>query len=44
MEWWHATVLRLDKCDGCIGQDKTAGMYICTHDLMKLDKDGWAGG
>ncbi|MEO5339603.1 MAG: adenylyl-sulfate reductase subunit beta [Magnetococcus sp. MYC-9] len=27
------------KCDGCKGQDKTACMYICPHDLMKLDRD-----
>ncbi|MDH5655003.1 MAG: adenylyl-sulfate reductase subunit beta [Spirochaetia bacterium] len=26
-----------DKCDGCKGKDKTACMYICPHDLMKLD-------
>ncbi|MCP4757171.1 MAG: adenylyl-sulfate reductase subunit beta [Proteobacteria bacterium] len=26
-----------EKCDGCKGQDKTACMYICPHDLMKLD-------
>jgi len=34
------TFVRTDKCDGCKGQDKTACMYICPHDLMKLDKDG----
>ena len=34
------TYVRTDKCDGCKGQDKTACMYICPHDLMKLDKDG----
>ncbi len=28
-----------DKCDGCMGQDKTACMYICPHDLMAL-KEG----
>ena len=28
-----------DKCDGCKGQDKTACMYICPHDLMLLDKE-----
>jgi len=28
-----------DKCDGCKGQDKTACMYICPHDLMKLDME-----
>ena len=27
-----------DKCDGCKGQDKTACMYICPNNLMKLDK------
>ena len=27
-----------EKCDGCKGQDKTACMYICPHDLMMLDK------
>ena len=34
------TYVRTDKCDGCKGQDKTACVYICPHDLMKLDKDG----
>lgn len=33
------TFVRTEKCDGCKGQDKTACMYICPHDLMKLDKD-----
>ena len=28
------------KCDGCKGGEKTACMYICPHNLMKLDKDG----
>ena len=28
-----------EKCDGCKGQDKTACMYICPHDLMLLDKE-----
>lgn len=28
-----------EKCDGCKGQDKTACMYICPHDLMKLNKE-----
>jgi len=28
-----------EKCDGCKGQDKTACMYICPHDLMDLDKE-----
>lgn len=27
-----------EKCDGCKGQDKTACMYICPNNLMKLDK------
>lgn len=26
------------KCDGCKGQDKTACMYICPNNLMKLDR------
>ncbi|MDH5541706.1 MAG: adenylyl-sulfate reductase subunit beta [Nitrospinota bacterium] len=26
-----------EKCDGCKGRDKTACMYVCPHDLMKLD-------
>jgi adenylylsulfate reductase, subunit B len=34
------TYVRTDKCDGCKGLDKTACMYICPHDLMKLDRDG----
>ena len=34
------TFVRTDKCDGCKGQDKTACMYICPHDLMMLDMDG----
>jgi adenylylsulfate reductase subunit B len=34
------TFVRTDKCDGCKGQDKTACMYICPHDLMMLDRDG----
>jgi adenylylsulfate reductase subunit B len=29
-----------EKCDGCVNQDKTACMYICPHDLMKLDREG----
>ena len=33
------TFVRTEKCDGCKGQDKTACMYICPHNLMKLDKD-----
>ena len=28
-----------EKCDGCMGQDKTACMYICPHDLMALTSD-----
>lgn len=34
------TFVRTGKCDGCKGQDKTACVYICPHDLMKLDTDG----
>ncbi len=26
-----------EKCDGCLGQERTACMYICPHDLMALD-------
>jgi len=26
-----------EKCDGCKGQERTACMYICPNDLMKLD-------
>ncbi|VAX24194.1 Adenylylsulfate reductase beta-subunit [hydrothermal vent metagenome] len=33
------TFVIAEKCDGCKGQDKTACMYICPHDLMYLDKD-----
>lgn len=28
------------KCDGCKGQEKTACVSICPHDLMRLDADG----
>ncbi len=28
-----------DKCDGCKGEERTACMYICPNDLMKLDRD-----
>ena len=28
-----------EKCDGCMGQELTACMYICPHDLMALDKN-----
>ena len=28
-----------EKCDGCKGQDKTACMYICPHDLMALNDE-----
>jgi len=34
------TFVRTDKCDGCNGQEMALCMYICPHDLMKLDKDG----
>ena len=26
-----------EKCDGCMGREKTACMYICPHDLMALN-------
>jgi adenylylsulfate reductase subunit B len=38
------TYVRTDKCDGCKGQGRPACMYICPHDLMKLDRDGSATG
>ena len=28
-----------EKCDGCKGLDKTACMYVCPHNLMKLDTE-----
>ncbi|MCG7899672.1 MAG: adenylyl-sulfate reductase subunit beta [Candidatus Thiodiazotropha lotti] len=34
------TFVRTEKCDGCKGQAMTACVYICPHDLMKLDNDG----
>lgn len=34
------TFVVTEKCDGCKGGDVTACMYICPHDLMKLDVDG----
>lgn len=34
------TFVRTDKCDGCRGRDTAACMYICPHDLMRLDEDG----
>lgn len=34
------TYVRTDACDGCEGQDRAACVYICPHDLMKLDEDG----
>lgn len=33
------TFVIAEKCDGCKGQDKTACMYICPHDLMYLDQE-----
>ncbi len=32
--------VRSEKCNGCMDLDRVACMYICPHDLMKLDKDG----
>ena len=32
--------VRTDQCDGCKGQGKITCVYICPHDLMKLDKNG----
>ena len=33
------TFVYTDKCDGCKGGEVTACMYICPHDLMKLDTE-----
>lgn len=32
--------VRTDKCDGCKDQGEAVCVYICPHDLMKLDRDG----
>lgn len=32
--------VRTDQCDGCKGRERTDCVYICPHDLMKLDLDG----
>ena len=34
------TYVRTDKCDGCQGQEQPACVYICPHDLMRVDQDG----
>ena len=34
------TFVRTDMCDGCQGCDEAACVYICPHDLMRLDTDG----
>ena len=34
------TFVRTEKCDGCVSENQAACMYICPHDLMKLDLDG----
>lgn len=26
-----------EKCDGCVGKDKTACMYLCPNDLLFLE-------
>ncbi|MBM3565280.1 MAG: adenylyl-sulfate reductase subunit beta [Alphaproteobacteria bacterium] len=33
------TFVWTDKCDGCKGAGVAACMYICPHDLMKLDAE-----
>ncbi|MEW8339216.1 MAG: adenylyl-sulfate reductase subunit beta [Candidatus Thiodiazotropha taylori] len=38
------TFVRTEKCDGCKDQDRTVCVYICPHDLMKLDSDGTEAG
>ena len=32
------TFVNPDKCDGCKALDRPACMYICPHDLMKLEQ------
>lgn len=32
-----------EKCDGCMGRDRTACMYICPHDLMALNLESRKG-
>lgn len=32
-----------EKCDGCKGRERTACMYICPNDLMKLDTEAMKG-
>jgi adenylylsulfate reductase subunit B len=34
------TFVRPDQCDGCIDQEQAVCVYICPHDLMRLDRDG----
>lgn len=34
------TYVRTDKCNGCQTEDQIACVYICPHDLMKLDQKG----
>lgn len=34
------TFVRTDQCDGCRDRDEAACVYICPHDLMRLDSDG----
>jgi len=38
------TYVLTDKCNGCEDQDQAACVYICPHDLMRLDADGSATG
>ena len=34
------TFVQPDRCDGCVGRDGPACVYICPHDLMRLDESG----
>jgi adenylylsulfate reductase subunit B len=34
------TFVRTEKCDACERRDQAACVYICPHDLMRLDRDG----
>lgn len=38
------TFVRTDRCDGCQDLALAACVYICPHDLMRLDADGSATG
>lgn len=37
------TFVNPEKCDGCKGRERTACMYVCPNDLMKLDVQAMKG-